>query len=102
MENVELQFINPVSIFWLLELLDFEKHVSRLQIANSQDAGERLFEVLKNTITEGKVNVCLFFIDWLIDRLIDRLVAYLIDWLIDWFNKTNEWLVILESSLNLQ
>ena len=102
MENIEFQFINPVSIFWLLELSDFEKHVSRLQIANSQDAGERLFEVLKNTITEGKVNVCLFLIDWLIDRLIDRLVAWLIDWLVDWFNKTNEWIVILESSLNLQ
>ena len=102
MENIELQFINPVSISWLLELSDFEKHVSRLQIANSQDAGKRLFEVLKNTITEGKVNVCLFLIDWLIDRLIDRLVAWLIDWLVDWLNKTNEWIVILESSLNLQ
>lgn len=90
MENVELQFINPVSIFWLLELSDFEKHVSRLQIANSQDAGKRLFEVLKNTITEGKVNVCLFLIDWLIDRLIDWLVAYLIDWLIDSIKEMND------------
>lgn len=37
------------------ELSEFVKHVSRLQIANSQDAGKRLFEALTmNSKVEGK------------------------------------------------
>jgi len=39
----------------LLVLAEFVKHVSMLQIANSQDAGTRLFEALTvNSSTKGK------------------------------------------------